>query len=203
MSKPSLTTSEAAAQLTRTGSSWSWDLGDPTPPLTFGFLTAAPTSPPYYSTSWNEASMFVPFTEPEKAMARLAIALWSDVANIDFTEVTGFQADVDFAGFAWGRPGGVGGLATSDAGADPYHGYVWINPGTQTDWTPLSDVFHTLLHEFGHQGCRGGRLAGRTGPIGKVLSARRGLASDWGRTPDAFVSFHVMKSISAGWGGAQ
>jgi serralysin len=146
--RPSLTTGEAAVQLTRSGASLSDSPGTPTAPLTFGFLTEQPSNPPYVSTGWNEASTFFPFSEAEKPAARLAVQLWADVANINFAESTGPSRTLDFARFNLGSSAG---LAWFDQGGPPFHRYVWISSGDLSDWTPSGLPFMTLLHEIGHQ----------------------------------------------------
>src|SRR5215469_1492092 len=80
---PSLhkTTSEAGAWITRDNYHWGSTLGEAPDPISFGFRISAPSySDPYRDTQ----STFTPMTAEEQAAVRLALNLWSSVANVTF-----------------------------------------------------------------------------------------------------------------------
>ncbi|MEW6496174.1 MAG: M10 family metallopeptidase C-terminal domain-containing protein [Cyanobacteriota bacterium] len=113
--------------------------------LTYSFMTAMPS---YYGSNptWTN---FTPFTQEQKQQAREALRLWSDVANINFVEVSDAGAGGTIR-FGYAAPNfSANGWAyypsTHSSGGD-----VWLNRTSATDLTPGSWGFGTLIHEIGH-----------------------------------------------------
>ena len=94
--KPSLTTSEAAVQLTRTGASWlgGQPLGSGVT-VSFAFRSNAPNTLPTDTTGFSQ------FSAAQIAATLLALQSWSDVANIRFTRVDGLSAVSISRPFCW------------------------------------------------------------------------------------------------------
>ncbi|MDX2228241.1 MAG: M10 family metallopeptidase C-terminal domain-containing protein [Leptolyngbyaceae cyanobacterium bins.349] len=131
-----------------------WNINQPvgTPvTVTFSFMTQLPS---YYAPNSEEASNFVPLSEEQKQAARLALDLWSQVANIQFVEVpdTGDGGQIRF---------GTSDLAGAPAQAWAYTpdekdnkaGDVWLSNDPSKDNDKITSgtyAFHTLLHEIGH-----------------------------------------------------
>ena len=78
--RPSLTPTAAGERLTRANSSWADGLGQATN-VTFAFRSAAPDTMPEGTTGFSR------FTVAQINGTLLALASWSDVANITFTRV--------------------------------------------------------------------------------------------------------------------
>lgn len=79
-----LNSAQAGAQITRDNLQWGITLGSPSGPISYGFRRA----PPDYNSSSNEKSSFSQVTPAEKSAVETAIGLWSNLANITFTEVS-------------------------------------------------------------------------------------------------------------------
>lgn len=77
--KPSYTTEQAAAQITRTGYRWKEQNPDGTTPIGYRFFTPSQAT---YSTPAGANE----FSASQKEQARRAMQSWADVANISFTE---------------------------------------------------------------------------------------------------------------------
>lgn len=151
--KPSLTTSDAAAQLTRTGASWlgGQPLGSGVT-VSFAFRSNAPTTMP------TDTNNFSQFSAAQIAATLLALQAWSDVANIRFTRVddgTGYSnnATMLFSNYASGQDGAAafaymaGSSAVGSASGD-----VWVNNSLSYNVSPIQLGYgqHVLLHEIGH-----------------------------------------------------
>jgi serralysin len=148
MPTTSLTTAEAAVQITRGGYSWAGAQAVNTPAeVTFGFR----------DTSLRPD--FAQSTDSQKASFELALALYSDVANIKFTAVnaagTTDNATMLFSNYI-GPGDGQAAFAHMPAGPDTSanseDGDVWINLGYESAVSqPLGSYdFKTILHELGH-----------------------------------------------------
>lgn len=146
-------------QITRGDMGWG-AVGSPAT-VTYAFRNSAPD----YSFGSNKLQAnFRKFDAHQKDGARLAFALWSDVANIAFTPVNpgGYSdnatillsafdtPDEDGAGYAFAY------LPRADrfdvAGNDPWEGDLWLNnhfPEAR-DMTLGGYGFHTMIHEIGH-----------------------------------------------------
>lgn len=147
--RPSLTSEQAAARLTDTGLSWSGALGQGAV-VTFAFRSTG--APP------EGAGGFVRFTEAQIAVTLMALAAWSDVADITFVRVddgAGYSnnASILFGGYTWGMTGAAAfAYLPGDAAAGSAAGDVWVN-GTLADNTALGELErgpHVLAHEIGH-----------------------------------------------------
>jgi Ca2+-binding RTX toxin-like protein len=154
MPTTNFTTAEAAAQITRSGYTWSAAPGTPVT-LTYGFRQTAPL----YNSSHNEATTFSQSTDAQKASFEMALGLWSDVANITFTAVnpTGYTDDAVLLFANYTNPGdGAGGFtfspATANTFTDSIEGDVWINnPASSAGSQPLGSYnFMAIIHELGH-----------------------------------------------------
>ncbi|MGV8951881.1 MAG: M10 family metallopeptidase C-terminal domain-containing protein [Cypionkella sp.] len=153
--KPSLFTTDAGAQITRTGQSWATALGTPAV-VTFAFRASAVTMP-------TDTQGFTQFSAGQIAATLQALAAWSDVANITFNRVSdagteysnsatillgnyssGQDGAAAFAYLPGGRPGAAGDTAVQ--------GDVWINSSLNYNATPVQQGYGqlTLLHEIGH-----------------------------------------------------
>ncbi|MDB5471991.1 MAG: alkaline metalloproteinase [Caulobacter sp.] len=168
--KPSMTIDEAAVQLNRTYSSWNtfdhvngvadvdnnWDdpvWGGGVTHVTFAFRSAAPTSMP------DDTAGFSRFTTAQINATLLALASWSDVANVVFDRVgTGTSGEAAYSGNAkilYGNyASGADGAAAfayfpsqSAIGGD-----VWVNSSLSYNANPALGNYGmlTLVHETGH-----------------------------------------------------
>lgn len=135
--------------------------------LTYSFPTAGAHWESNYG-SGEPLKNFQPLTASQQQSASAALALWADVANIEFTQITesgstvadirfGFSNDVSGGTAAWAYIPGHATTSYSGSHLNSYtvaaeSGDVWINPAmyNDADWDPGSDNFHTLVHEIGH-----------------------------------------------------
>jgi serralysin len=147
----SKTTEQAAAQITRGDLAWG-PIGSPGT-VTYAFRDTAPS---YSHAQNNLQSKFQKFDTAQKNGARLALALWSDVADITFKPVnpTGHSNNAKILLGAFDTP--------DENGADYAFGYppgtfeqsgdVWLN----NHFAEAKDMrfggygFQTLIHEIGH-----------------------------------------------------
>ncbi|MFN3669034.1 MAG: M10 family metallopeptidase C-terminal domain-containing protein, partial [Brevundimonas sp.] len=153
--KPSLGSTDAGTQITRTNQSWATGLGTATT-VTYAFRDSVTTMP-------TDTTGFSQFNSSQIAGALLAFAAWSDVANITFQRVqnSGSQysnnATILLGNYADGQdgaaafaylPGGMPGQTGSGANA----GDVWINSSLSYNSFPVQMGYGqlTLLHEIGH-----------------------------------------------------
>lgn len=124
----------AAARLLLSGSSWPYGPGQPLA-LTYSFMATAP----FYGLSYGSTD-FQPPSEVLKAGVRKALATWSAVAAITFTEV-----DDTFLG---------GDLRVGMANIDYWAGYAHY-PGTGSGGDMIFDsqvglTMRVIVHEIGH-----------------------------------------------------
>jgi Ca2+-binding RTX toxin-like protein len=151
--KPSLTTSEAAGQLTRTGASWlgGQPLGSGVT-VSFAFRSNAPNTLPTDTTGFSQ------FSPAQIAATLLALQSWSDVANIRFTRVddgTGYSnnATILFSNYTSGVDSAAAFAYMPGASAfGSASGDVWINSSLSYNASPspLGYGPHVLVHEIGH-----------------------------------------------------
>lgn len=150
-SKPSLTVTGAASQLTRTNASWANGLGQATT-VDFAFRSTGPTTMP------TDTEGFSRFSAGQITATLLSLQSWSDVANITFNRVDdgdGYSnnATMLFSNYSTGddaaaafayMPGNR--AVTSNAGD------VWIDVTLSYNATPvaLAYGFQVLTHEIGH-----------------------------------------------------
>ncbi|HEY8616169.1 M10 family metallopeptidase [Phenylobacterium sp.] len=156
--KPSLTVAQAAETLTREGGSWSFGLAQPAT-VTYAFRSTAPLTMP------ADTAGFSRFTAEQIQAAELALAAWSDVANIRFVRVgagsTGAAAYSNEAAIL------LANYSSGEAGASAF-AYMPARPGSQATRSNQGDVWvnisqagnqspapgtaglQTLTHEIGH-----------------------------------------------------
>jgi len=109
---------------------------------------------------------FAPLTDTQRQDFRDALATWSDIANITFTETddTASQGDIrtafstavtdGIAGYSYGAPAFTAAEYSDmfDNGDSLYAsaGDIWLNPSDQ-DFSQASQIgFATFVHEIGH-----------------------------------------------------
>lgn len=155
--KPVFSWDEAAAQLTRSGSSWSFSPGQPAT-VTYGFRASAPSSVP------GGVGGFQQFNSAQIIAAEAALQLWSDVANIAFVRV-GFgtsgagaysnNATMLFANYTTETdPASAFAFLPSAGatGASNFAGDIWVDITQAENANPVFGDFgpHVLAHEIGH-----------------------------------------------------
>ncbi len=153
--KPSLDIIDAGTQITRTNMSWATGLGQPAV-VTYAFRASATVMP-------TDTTGFSQFNSFQITATELALAAWSDVANITFNRVTdgasqySNNATILFGNYAAGQsgaaafaylPGGMPGAT----GAGAVQGDVWINSSFSYNSVPVMQAYgqQVLLHEIGH-----------------------------------------------------
>jgi len=151
-SKPSLTISEAASQLTGDHVGWNAALGQGVT-VTYAFRSSAPSTLPVDTMGFSR------FNAAQIAQAELALKAWSDVADIRFVRVTGApgpysnNAAILFGNYASGAVGAAafaympGSTAPLDVEGD-----VWVNNSYSFNQAPTVGNYGglTLIHELGH-----------------------------------------------------
>jgi serralysin len=155
--KASLTVTEAAERLAP-DPGWSGAFGAGAT-VTYGFRSSAPADIP------GDATDFSRFHEPQILQAELALAAWSDVANITFVRVgagsSGAAAFTDTATLLFGNFFSGGGSSTgfavlpgspADPAAASAQGDIWLRTTSGTNLNPAmgNDGRLTLVHEIGH-----------------------------------------------------
>jgi serralysin len=153
--KDSYTISEAAHQLVRSEPGWSGALGAPAN-VSYGFRATAPGAMP------DDTAGFSRFNAAQIAQTELALAGWSDVANITFARVgfgaAGESAYTDQATILLGNYSSGAASATA-FGYYPGSrlpasaaGDIWINVGSGSNATPAVGNYGAmvLVHELGH-----------------------------------------------------
>lgn len=148
MAKAVWTLSQIIGQL---NSGYSWSSNS----VTFSFPTTLSAEVTAADPSINGAAGFSAFTANQQAAARLALAQWSDAANLTFTEVSGNSGQIRFnnlsnnavAGYAFAfQPGsGVGGDAFFNSN---YKASGDIN--NLVNPVRGQHGFATFMHEIGH-----------------------------------------------------
>ena len=137
----SLSTDEAAVQIARSGHSWAGE---------FIFNTAAEVTYGFRETAANARPDFEPCTDAQKAAFELALALFSDVANIKFVAANpaGNTDNATMLFSSYVQPG----TNIAAYGAMPLDGDVWINLAySSASSLPLGSYdFQVILHELGH-----------------------------------------------------
>lgn len=153
--KPSLDIIDAGGQITRSNMSWATGLGQAAV-VTYAYRASASVMP-------TDTTGFTQFNSFQIAATELALAAWSDVANITFNRVTdtGSQysnnATILFGNYASGQSGAAafaylpGGMPGATA-AGAVQGDVWINSSLGYNTVPTMQGYgqQVLLHEIGH-----------------------------------------------------
>jgi len=149
--KISLTTTVAGETITRSNVSWGSTLGQPAS-INFAFRSTEPGTMP------SDTTGFTRFTELQINVTLLALASWSDVANITFTRVSdadGYSntATMLFGNYSAGSEGAAAfAYLPNNRSITSNSGDVWINASFSYNVTPvfLGYGFHVLTHEIGH-----------------------------------------------------
>jgi peptidase M10/serralysin-like protein/matrixin len=147
---------QAGTQITRDNLHWgSGSLGTVVGPITFGFRATAPT----YNSSSNEAGTFSQFTAQEMAAAESAMRMWSNLANISFTEVNagGYttSAAILFGNYRSTTDGAQAFAyypSSNNQSATSSQGDVWLNTTYESTTNLFAGSYDliTFIHEIGH-----------------------------------------------------
>lgn len=153
--KPILDWSEAAIQLTRSGTSWSPSLGSPAI-VTYAFRGSAPSSMP------NGVGGFQPFNAAQIAAAEAALQLWADAANVTFVRVGSgtsgpnaysSNATILFANYTTETdPASAFAYFPGSTASGSVAGDIWVDISQAENAAPVFGDFgpHVLAHEIGH-----------------------------------------------------
>jgi Ca2+-binding RTX toxin-like protein len=153
--KPSLSSTDAGAQITRTNQSWSSALGTAAT-VTYAFRDSVTTMP-------TDTAGFSQFNSAQIAAGVLAFAAWSDVGNITFQRVQeagseySNNATILLGNYSSGQDGAAAfaylpGGTPGATGFSQVQGDVWINSSLSYNAVPVHLGYGqlTLLHEIGH-----------------------------------------------------
>lgn len=110
--------------------------------LTYSFMTAAPSDG-----SADDVNGFVPMSFALKQAVRTALASWSAVANIKFSEVL-WDGDIQLGTNDQGNQSS--GYAYLPNGSDPTYLFTNNTDSSNSDFTPGSYGPAVLIHELGH-----------------------------------------------------
>jgi serralysin len=167
--KPVFTIEQVTEQLNRGGAGWTPGVVDHAVPrdgdvsvLNFGFHTAESMfAEPYVYEDGGELFGlpeyfgFAPFTEPQKAAAREAMASWDDLIAPHLVESAPEVADITFANYT-NQPG-TQAYAYLPYDYTPDHfdliaGDVWVSANQPSNFQLDEGLYgiHTLTHESGH-----------------------------------------------------
>jgi Ca2+-binding RTX toxin-like protein len=149
--KVSLSITGAGAQITRTNLSWATGLGQAAT-IDFSFRSTAPGTMP------SDTSGFSRFTDLQISITLMALASWSDVANITFNRVSDADGYSDNATMVFGNySSGSDGAAAfaylpNNRAVSSNSGDIWINSSLSYNSTPvpLGYGFQVITHEIGH-----------------------------------------------------
>ncbi|MDZ4061879.1 MAG: M57 family metalloprotease, partial [Brevundimonas sp.] len=150
--KPSLSTTDAGAQITRTGLSWAAGLGQNVT-VTFAFRATAPSTMP------NGTETFSQFNQAQITATLLALQSWADVAGITFQQVTdpgtnySNNATILFGNYFSGAEGAAAfAYLPGNAANGAAQGDVWINNSFGYNSTPVLNAYgyQVITHEIGH-----------------------------------------------------
>jgi len=153
--KSSYTIEEAAAQLTRYGTSWAAGLGQGAK-VTYAFRETAPVTMP------DGTGGFTQLDSSQIAAAERAFAAWASVANITFVRVgsgtsgTGAysnDATILLGGYRTGEDGAAAfAFLPGSRANDASEGDIWINTTLLQNSPGYIEGygFATLVHEIGH-----------------------------------------------------
>lgn len=159
MAKPSLTTAEAAGQITRNDSSWAATLGTKTT-IAYAFRDSIPAD---YDGDQVEIDTFSRFNKAEIAGTKVIFALYAEVCGLAFKAVDpggysnnatillgNYESDTDgSAGYSYS-------VASANRGSASIDGDFWYNllgddqTGTDPKLKPGGYDYSTVIHELGH-----------------------------------------------------
>jgi Ca2+-binding RTX toxin-like protein len=128
------------------GSKWGSTAAGTGATVTYSFLNSVPS---YYPTNAEERVHFVPMNGTQAQAAREALAMYAEVANIQFVEVAAGTGTINFGTADLGA--GIGGWAYYPD-SDPVGGDVWITNRYSEYNNPVkgSWEYQTFIHEIGH-----------------------------------------------------
>ncbi|WP_339930937.1 M10 family metallopeptidase C-terminal domain-containing protein [uncultured Brevundimonas sp.] len=149
--KTSFSVTDAGIQLTRNSDGWSGVVGGAAT-VTFAFRNTAPGTMP------SDTGGFSQFSNLQINATLLALAAWSDVANVTFQRVNdgaGYSnnATILFSNFSTGSDGAAAfAYLPGNASTSSNSGDVWINNTLSYNATPVILGYgqQVLLHEIGH-----------------------------------------------------
>lgn len=153
--KDSFTIAEAANQIIRGQPGWSSSLGQSFT-VSYGFRADAPTTMP------DDTTGFSRFNAAQITQAELALAGWSDVANITFVRAGSGssgeaaysnQAAILFGNYSAGAEGATAfAYYPGSTSASSRAGDVWISTTASSNVTPTVGNYggQVLVHEIGH-----------------------------------------------------
>lgn len=149
--KVSLSPTVAGSTITRSNVAWTTTLGQPGN-VNFAFRSTAPTTMP------DDTTGFTRFSLAQVEATLLAMAAWSDVANITFTRVMDADGYSDAATMLFGNYGdGSEGAAAfaylpANRANTANSGDVWINASLSYNAAPVLLGYgqQVLTHEIGH-----------------------------------------------------
>jgi serralysin len=153
--KVSYTIDQAANQLLRDSTGWSWVIGEPST-ITYAYRAYAPTSMP------SDTAGFQRFTQAQINATELALKAWSDVANIHFLRVG--VGSVGEAAYSNSATILLGDYTSGEADASAFAFYpgstaanssdgdVWVNSSLSYNANPILGQYGAtvLVHELGH-----------------------------------------------------
>ena len=115
--------------------------------LTFSFLLTLPTED-------QEATgdSFTTFNAQQKSIARWALAAYSDVITVHFTEVSGAAGDIRFGNLDLGQNTAHAGYPGPGSGGDAFFSSTPVPSGVPDLLHPVigQHAYLTYLHELGH-----------------------------------------------------
>ena len=149
--KPSFSITDAGTQLTRSSVGWSGGVGG-SATVTYAFRNTAPGTMP------SDTGGFTQFSSLQITATLLALAAWSDVANVTFQRVNdgaGYSnnATMLFSNYSTGSDGAAAfAYLPGNSGTSSNSGDVWINSTLSYNSTPVILGYgqQVLLHEIGH-----------------------------------------------------
>ncbi|MGF6425620.1 M10 family metallopeptidase C-terminal domain-containing protein [Bradyrhizobium elkanii] len=146
------TISQAGVQITRDNYHWDTTLGAAAGPITFGFATSGPS----YAVSGHDVSGFSAFTASEKTAVEAALAFWSSIAGITFSDQGSTNnATILFRNYSDPNDASEAFAylpQTNNQTAGNWEGDVFMNLAfaNANAVTPGTYEWVTLIHEIGH-----------------------------------------------------